>query len=160
MDMRRRANDTTEMIFPSRSLIVSVRFRTEGVKFLKSSSSRPLTYHELEIALPPHHPSDMSDQGKYLPSSPSSLVLTLVVFVDGFRPNADDPSQPLATTLRPLTSATLTVRIIKSFEFRTTKSLVIKEVDLERVTVGRLMEMCREGGCVSGLERWNGGIEM
>jgi len=67
---------------------------------------------------------------------------------NGFRPNADDPSQPLATSLKPLTAATLTVRIVKSFEFRTAKALILKDVDLTRVTVGQLMDMCREGESV------------
>ncbi|GFZ44676.1 UPF0538 protein [Saitozyma sp. JCM 24511] len=52
--------------------------------------------------------------------------------------------EPLATELKPITAATLTVRIIKSFEFRTQKSLVLKEVDLEKITVGELMERCRK----------------
>ncbi|RSH89455.1 hypothetical protein EHS25_002004 [Saitozyma podzolica] len=51
--------------------------------------------------------------------------------------------EPLATELKPITAATLTIRIIKSFEFRTQKSLVLKEVDLEKITVGELMERCR-----------------
>lgn len=55
--------------------------------------------------------------------------------------------EPLATELKPITAATLTVRIIKSFEFRTQKSLVLKEVDLEKITVGELMERCRKGEC-------------
>ncbi|KAK1921291.1 putative cytoplasm protein [Papiliotrema laurentii] len=65
-------------------------------------------------------------------------------FQDGFHPNPDDPSQPLATTLKPLTAATITVRIVKSFEFRTAKSLILKDVDLVHTTVGGLMEKCRE----------------
>lgn len=64
----------------------------------------------------------------------------------GFNPNPDNAHQPLVTSLRPLTSATLTIRIIKSFEFRTQKALVMQGVDLESVTVGGLMERCREGG--------------
>jgi hypothetical protein len=55
--------------------------------------------------------------------------------------------EPLATELKPITAATLTIRIIKSFEFRTQKSLVLKEVDLEKITVGELMERCRRGEC-------------
>lgn len=72
---------------------------------------------------------------------------------NGFRPNADDPSQPLATSLKPLTAATLTVRIVKSFEFRTAKALILKDVDLTRVTVGQLMDMCREGEFCGALLR-------
>lgn len=45
---------------------------------------------------------------------------------------------------RPKTSAVLTLRIIKSFEFRTEKNLVLKDVNLEKVTVGELKEMARQ----------------
>lgn len=62
-----------------------------------------------------------------------------------FNPIQEDDHQPLATSLKPLSSATLTVRIIKSFEFRTQKALVLQDVDLERETVGGLMGRCREG---------------
>jgi hypothetical protein len=68
---------------------------------------------------------------------------------DGFRPNADESSQPLATSLQPSTSATLTIRIIKSFEFRTQKGLVLKGLDLGALTVGGLMVKCREGLFIS-----------
>lgn len=64
---------------------------------------------------------------------------------DGFKPNPDEDSQPLATSLKPLTGATLTVRIVKSFEFRTAKAMVLKEVDLVEMTVGGLMDKVREG---------------
>ncbi|KAH9830942.1 uncharacterized protein C8Q71DRAFT_862081 [Rhodofomes roseus] len=44
----------------------------------------------------------------------------------------------------PKTSATLTVRIIKSFEFRTEKSLVLHNINLESTTVGQLKDMARQ----------------
>ncbi|OCH95201.1 hypothetical protein OBBRIDRAFT_788385 [Obba rivulosa] len=44
----------------------------------------------------------------------------------------------------PKTNATLTVRIIKSFEFRTERSLVLHNVNLETTTVGQLKEMARQ----------------
>ncbi|KXN87734.1 UPF0538 protein C2C4.04c [Leucoagaricus sp. SymC.cos] len=51
----------------------------------------------------------------------------------------------LTTNLsRPKTSATLTVRIIKSFEFRTEKSLVLHDINLEKTTVGQLKDIARE----------------
>ena len=71
--------------------------------------------------------------------------IRLIAADNGFRPNPDESSQPLATSLKPLTAATLTVRIIKSFEFRTAKALVLKDVNLVELTVGALMEKCREG---------------
>lgn len=46
---------------------------------------------------------------------------------------------------RPKTSATLTVRVIKSFEFRTERSLVLHGVNLETTTVGQLKETARQG---------------
>ncbi|CAL1703820.1 unnamed protein product [Somion occarium] len=44
----------------------------------------------------------------------------------------------------PKTDATLTVRIIKSFEFRTEKSLVLHHVNLESTTVGQLKDLVRQ----------------
>ncbi|KAI0736475.1 hypothetical protein C8Q72DRAFT_799971 [Fomitopsis betulina] len=44
----------------------------------------------------------------------------------------------------PKTSATLTVRIIKSFEYRTEKSLVLHKIDLETTTVSQLKEIARQ----------------
>ncbi|PCH39569.1 hypothetical protein WOLCODRAFT_92670 [Wolfiporia cocos MD-104 SS10] len=52
-------------------------------------------------------------------------------------------SSPL-TNATPGAGATLTVRIIKSFEFRTERSLVLHAVDLGATTVGALKEMARE----------------
>jgi len=50
---------------------------------------------------------------------------------------------PLLNTARPKTSATLTLRIIKSFEFRTERSLVLHDVNLETTTVGQLKDTAR-----------------
>lgn len=52
---------------------------------------------------------------------------------------------PLTNTLRPLTDAVLTIRIIKSFEYRTTKNLILAHTDLENMTVGQLKELVRAG---------------
>jgi hypothetical protein len=57
--------------------------------------------------------------------------------------------EPLSSELRPQTDATLTIRIIKSFEFRTQKSMVIKGVNLMEETVGGLMQRVRD--CMSFL---------
>ncbi|KAJ7273445.1 cytoplasmic protein [Mycena haematopus] len=54
-----------------------------------------------------------------------------------------DSSSQLANTARPKSSATLTVRIIKSFEFRTEKSLVLHNIDLETTTIGQLKDLAR-----------------
>lgn len=49
----------------------------------------------------------------------------------------------------PKTDATLTIRVIKSFEFRTERSLVLHHVNLEQTTVGQLKDMVRQGqSCV------------
>jgi hypothetical protein len=53
--------------------------------------------------------------------------------------------EPLSSELLPTTDATLTVRIIKSFEYRTQKSMVIKGVNLEEETVGGLKKRVRDG---------------
>ena len=45
------------------------------------------------------------------------------------------------TSAVPKTAATLTIRVIKSFEYRTQKSLVLHKLNLEDVTVGALKEL-------------------
>lgn len=54
-------------------------------------------------------------------------------------------SDVLTNLALPKTHATLTLRIIKSFEFRTEKSLVLHGVNLETTTVGELKERARQG---------------
>ncbi|KAL7283086.1 hypothetical protein PYCCODRAFT_1447903 [Trametes coccinea BRFM310] len=44
----------------------------------------------------------------------------------------------------PKTDATITVRVIKSFEYRTEKSLVLHHLNLEQLTVGQLKDMVRQ----------------
>ncbi|KAJ8514880.1 hypothetical protein ONZ45_g7626 [Pleurotus djamor] len=55
-----------------------------------------------------------------------------------------DISDVLTNLARPKTSAILTIRVIKSFQFRTERSLVLHDVNLETTTIGRLKEMVRE----------------
>ncbi|KAK4054551.1 hypothetical protein OIV83_001045 [Microbotryomycetes sp. JL201] len=50
----------------------------------------------------------------------------------------------LTNTLRPLNDIFLTVRIIKSFEFRTMKNLYLPHVDATTVTVGQLRTIVNE----------------
>lgn len=64
-----------------------------------------------------------------------------VIMSSGF----DDTLTNLA---RPRTSAIITVRVIKSFEFRTERSLVLRDINLETTTVGGLKETVRNGGLV------------
>lgn len=68
-------------------------------------------------ALSPHETTAMSDE---LDSTPTNVA-------------------------KPKTSATITVRIIKSFKFRTEKSLVLHNTDLTTTTVGQLKEIARQG---------------
>jgi len=53
-------------------------------------------------------------------------------------------SDVLTNLAKPKSSATLTLRIIKSFEYRTEKSLVLHDVNLEATTVGRLKEIAKQ----------------
>jgi hypothetical protein len=53
-------------------------------------------------------------------------------------------SDNLASTARPVTDATITVRIIKSFRYRTEKSHVLHHIDLTKMTVGELKEIVRK----------------
>lgn len=57
----------------------------------------------------------------------------------------ESPHELLASERNPVTNATLTIRVIKSFEYRTQKSLVLKDLDLTTLTVGELLEKCKEG---------------
>ncbi|CAE6457378.1 unnamed protein product [Rhizoctonia solani] len=52
-------------------------------------------------------------------------------------------SDQLTNLAAPLSAATITVRVIKSFEYRTEKSLVLHALDLEHMTVGDLKERVR-----------------
>ena len=61
-----------------------------------------------------------------------------------FHPLLNEPPSALSRDLKPLTSATLTVRIIKSFEYRTFKALVLLDLNLETMTVGELMGLVRD----------------
>jgi hypothetical protein len=45
----------------------------------------------------------------------------------------------------PVTAATITVRVIKSFTYRTEKSLVLHNLNLETTTVGDLKGRVRQG---------------
>lgn len=56
-------------------------------------------------------------------------------------------SDVLTNLSKPKTSSTLTLRIVKSFEYRTEKSLVLHDVNLETTTVGRLKEVAKESDC-------------
>ncbi|KZV91599.1 hypothetical protein EXIGLDRAFT_648058 [Exidia glandulosa HHB12029] len=47
-------------------------------------------------------------------------------------------ADPTTNTLHPLTDATLTVRVIKSFTYRTERSVVLHHVDLTTTTVAGL----------------------
>jgi len=50
----------------------------------------------------------------------------------------------LTNLSKPKASATLTLRIIKSFEYRTEKSLVLHDVNLDTTTVGGLKGVAKE----------------
>jgi len=57
---------------------------------------------------------------------------------------SDGISNVLTNLAVPKTSATLTVRVVKSFEFRTEKALVIRDFNLETETVGSLKERVKK----------------
>ncbi|CCU98779.1 unnamed protein product [Malassezia sympodialis ATCC 42132] len=68
---------------------------------------------------------------------------------DGYRdhpfvPQTDFLDHTVTNQARPLTSAVITVRIIKNFEYRTMKPLVLKDVDLTTLTAPALIERCRQ----------------
>ena len=53
-------------------------------------------------------------------------------------------SHVLTNEAVPQTEATITVRVIKSFEYRTERSLVLHKLNLETTTVGGLKEIARQ----------------
>jgi hypothetical protein len=54
----------------------------------------------------------------------------------------DDTPTNLA---KPVTSATITIRVIKSFEYRVAKPLVLHDLDLTQTTVGDLKQRVKTG---------------
>ena len=59
--------------------------------------------------------------------------------------NSTMMAKVLANEMRPRTDATITVRVIKSFEFRTERNLVVHHINLEKTTVGGLKEIVHQG---------------
>ena len=53
-------------------------------------------------------------------------------------------SNALTNTLNPTTSSTITIRVIKNFEYRTVKNLVLQHTNLETTTVKELKELIRK----------------
>ncbi|ELU44738.1 hypothetical protein AG1IA_01219 [Rhizoctonia solani AG-1 IA] len=70
---------------------------------------------------------------------PSRLYIFHIQFMSSTAETGEISDQ-LTNLAAPLSSATITVRVIKSFEYRTEKSLVIHALDLEHTTVGELKE--------------------
>ncbi len=62
-----------------------------------------------------------------------------------FKPSYGDDSSPVTNTQRPKTDAVITIRVIKSFEYRTMKALVLKGIDLTTLTAGELKQRCKQG---------------
>lgn len=65
--------------------------------------------------------------------------------LDGEPIGSESPYDPPTNTLRPPTDSLLTIRVIKSFEYRTCKNLVVDHLDLTTMTVGALKEKCLQG---------------
>nr|CAG8509136.1 5725_t:CDS:2 [Entrophospora candida] len=53
-------------------------------------------------------------------------------------------NDPLTNKLNPTTSSTLTIRVIKNFEYRTVKSIVLSNINLETTTVSQLKKILIE----------------
>ncbi|KAK0531421.1 hypothetical protein OC835_003673 [Tilletia horrida] len=60
-----------------------------------------------------------------------------------FRPNLDPEVTTETNRRRPLTDIVITVRIIKSFHFRSLKHLVLPNIDATTTTVAALKQRCR-----------------
>ncbi|KAG9318361.1 hypothetical protein JVU11DRAFT_451 [Chiua virens] len=57
---------------------------------------------------------------------------------------AEGLSHTLTNEAVPRTEATITVRVIKSFEYRTERSLILHKLNLETTTVGDLKDIVRK----------------
>jgi hypothetical protein len=53
-------------------------------------------------------------------------------------------TDPLTNTTKPNTNATITVRIIKSFEYRNFKNLVLHNLNLETIKTDELLALCQQ----------------
>lgn len=60
-----------------------------------------------------------------------------------FAPQTDFLDHTVTNHARPLTSAIITVRLIKNFEYRAMKPLVLKDMDLTKLTARALIERCQ-----------------
>lgn len=52
--------------------------------------------------------------------------------------------EALTNTLKPITDCFLTIRVIKSFEYRTTKNVLLPHVNARETTVGQLKDLVRD----------------
>ena len=73
----------------------------------------------------------------------SSIAALLPGGFHAFNPQTDFSDNTVTNASRPLTDAVITVRIIKSFEYRSMKAYVLKNIDLTTTTVAQLEEQCR-----------------
>ncbi|KOS12470.1 hypothetical protein Malapachy_2886 [Malassezia pachydermatis] len=61
-----------------------------------------------------------------------------------YAPQTDFLDNTVTNLARPVTNAIITVRIIKNFEYRTMKALVLKDVDLTQLTAATLIDRCKQ----------------
>ena len=61
-----------------------------------------------------------------------------------YAPQTDFLDTTVTNQARPLTQAVITVRVIKNFEYRAMKALVLKDVDLTTLTAPQLIVQCKE----------------
>ena len=62
-----------------------------------------------------------------------------------FKPQNDYLDSTVTYLTRPKTDAVITVRVIKNFEYRAMKALVLKHCDLTKMTVASLIDHCKKG---------------
>ncbi|WFD34796.1 hypothetical protein MCUN1_001640 [Malassezia cuniculi] len=60
-----------------------------------------------------------------------------------FNPQNDFLDHTETNRARPLTSAVITVRLIKNFEYRAMKAIILKDYDLTKATAADLIERCK-----------------
>lgn len=119
-----------------------------------SSSSPSISIHSsihraMADPLPPTQPAEASTSSfTTATTNPPNRSPTPPGGFHSYKPvlaSEDFLSSTETNLARPLTDATITVRVIKSFPYRSVKNLVLNHIDLTTMTVRELEERCRNG---------------
>lgn len=113
--------------------------------------TRPGGWQSLSLAMAGYEQSDLTVMSTVQDVEPQTLGKESLLpgGFHPFRPNTHKDFANVETNLaRSPTDAVITIRVIKSFTYRTTKNLVLKGVDLTKMTIQELEDKCRSGAWV------------